>query len=1132
MNKNLVTCLQLLKQRCKKVIFFTNLTIVFLLFFTIHLFANDANAQIPISLNIQNAPLNKVFQEVEKTSPYRFVFNDDIIPKGKVVSITVVNVELSALLKKVLVDTDLTFRSPSEFVVVISKIINLENIVVKGKITNEKGEALVGATIAEDKSSNKVVSDKNGQYTIELTKAGSISISFEGYETGQYVVTKSSTLNVVLEPNIKALDDVVVVGYGTVKKSDLTGSVSKIKMENAAQQASSSFEQLLQGKTSGVNITQSSGDPGSGILFNIRGTNSLNENQPLIVIDGYPVESDNGSTYAKTGAEYWTSEQKPGNALANLNPNDIESVEILKDASSTAIYGSRGANGVVMITTKRGKEGKDKVTYNYRMDISNIPRKIDVLDSWDFTTYANEASKNSGQPMAFDSTSLANLKSSNWQDLIYETSYSKDHQVTLSGGDFKTKYAIAANYTDVNGVVRYTNFTKQGISVNLDRQFSNKVKVGISSKINFSQHNAGYQSTNHAFIGGSVIGGALRWSPTSTLLDEDGDLIISAGNQSNPLVTLERSSNLTKSTMALTNAFAEYTIVKNLKFRANGGFNMNSAEYKSYWGRGTQIGDGNNGQAYQSQNNNINYLAEYTLNYSGIISKKHKISALSGYTTQNWRAGSNGIVVRGFPNDNLRANALQFGSTIGTPTSTYKEWALASYIGRVNYGYDNRYLLTLTGRADGSSRLAPNNKWDFFPSVAMGWNLHKERFFKKNSVLTEAKLKASYGISGNQNISIGATQALFGISRAANTFGSVLSGVSLSSFDNPNLHWEKTYQYNAGLELSFFKNRFLFSVDYYQKRTKDLLINMAIPSDNGFLSYNTNLGEIENAGLEIESEVKLFTKTFKWSVNGNISFNSNKVVDLGQNKMILGRNLIPTGLDQIGTVAMPGYNVGAFYGYKVLGIYQNAAEIAAGPVDPINPQPGDFKYADINKDGRITTDDRSIIGNPTPKYIFGLSNTFSYKKFDLSIFVMGKIKYAVLNLNRFYSDGLVYSASGNLRKEAFDNRWRGEGTSNYYPRAKRTGSLFDKRISDFLVEDGSFIRLKNINFSYNLDVKKLKYISNLKVFANVSNLFTITKYKGYDPEVSGLGLTSLNQNIDLGTIPLYRSYSFGVNVGF
>jgi outer membrane receptor protein involved in Fe transport len=360
----------------------------------------------------------------------------------------------------------------------------------------------------------------------------------------------------------------------------------------------------------------------------------------------------------------------------------------------------------------------------------------------------------------------------------------------------------------------------------------------------------------------------------------------------------------------------------------------------------------------------------------------------------------------------------------------------------------------------------------------------------------------------------------------------VLSGVSLSSFDNPNLHWEKTYQYNAGLELSFFKNRFLFSVDYYQKRTKDLLINMAIPSDNGFLSYNTNLGEIENAGLEIESEVKLFTKTFKWSVNGNISFNSNKVIDLGQNKMILGRNLIPTGLDQIGTVAMPGYNVGAFYGYKVLGIYQNAAEIAAGPVDPINPQPGDFKYADINKDGRITTDDRSIIGNPTPKYIFGLSNTFSYKKFDLSIFVMGKIKYAVLNLNRFYSDGLVYSASGNLRKEAFDKRWTGEGTSNYYPRAKRTGSLFDKRISDFLVEDGSFIRLKNINFSYNLDVKKLKYISNLKVFANVSNLFTITNYKGYDPEVSGLGLTSLNQNIDLGTIPLYRSYSFGVNVGF
>jgi TonB-linked SusC/RagA family outer membrane protein len=1006
-----------------------------------------------------------------------------------------------------------------------------QTVKVSGKVSDNEG-LLPGVSITEKgMPTNVVLTKADGTYSLSLKGTSKIIIvKYLGFKTQEIKVTQA-VQNIMLEVENAKLDEVVVIGYGTVRKSDLTGSVSKIKLENAAEQTSSSFEQLIQGKSSGVNITQSSGDPGSGIIFNIRGGNSLGENQPLIVLDGYPIESDNGSTFAKTGAEYWTTEQKPGNVLASLNPNDIESIEILKDASSTAIYGSRGANGVVMITTKRGRDGKDRISYNYRFDMSNLPKKIDVLNSFDFAAYANEASNTSGRTAAFDSTALANLKYNNWQDLIYQTSYSQDHQASLTGGDFKTKYALVINHTDVNGIVKYTNYTKNGVSLNLDRQFSNKFKIGISSKVNLTSNNAGYQSTNHTFVGGGVVTGALRWSPTSTLEDENGDLILSTGNRGNPLANLEKSINVTKNNSILTNLYAEYLILKNLKFKATGGFNQNAVEYRSYWGRGTSTGDSNNGQAYQANNNSFNYLTEYTLNYNTTVAKKHKISALGGYTNQNWRSTSNGVTVRGFPNDNLSYNALQYGSNILAPVSSYREWALSSYLGRFNYTYNNRYLITLTGRSDGSSRLSTNNKWSFFPSVALAWNLHNEKFFK-NEIVSQAKIKTSYGISGNQNIGIGATQALFGISRSANTLGSVLTGVALTSFDNPNLHWETTRQLNIGLDLGFVNNKYSLTVDYYNKTTSDLLVNLAIPADNGFLSYNTNLGEIQNNGLEFEADATLINEKFKWIISANISFNRNKVISLGENSMIMGKNLLPTGLDQIGSVAKPGYAIGSFFGYKIDGIYQNAAEVAAGPIDPVLPAPGDIRYKDLNGDGKISPDDRTILGSPNPKYTYGITNNFNYKNFDLTIFVMGKEGSSVLNLNRFYSDGLVYSASGNPRQEAYTNRWLGEGTSNYYPRAKANGSLLDKRVSDMIVENASFLRLKNINLSYSLKLKNQKVISGLKVFANVTNLLTVSGYKGYDPEVSGLGTSALNSNVDFGTIPQYRTFSMGLNVGF
>ncbi|MCF8341279.1 MAG: TonB-dependent receptor [Chitinophagaceae bacterium] len=1122
---------------------------IFALFMTIFLPQNSIGQNLldkTFTVKLEKVSIKTLINEVQAQTNVKFSYSGNSINVEKIISYSATNKKVSVFLQDLQKSYNIGFKQVNNNVVLYSlanppkavagsekgETVVTENI-VKGKITNDKGEPLAGVTIAEKGNQGAVVSAANGNYSIKVKSAkANLGFTSEGYESVYVNVGAGELLNVELKAVQKAMDEVVVVGYGTVKKSDLTGSVSKLKFENQDAVSSSSYEQLLQGKVAGVNITQTSGDPGSGIAFNIRGGNSLGENQPLIVIDGYPVESDNANVSSKSGSDYWTGEQKPGNALANLNPNDIESVEILKDASSTAIYGSRGANGVVMITTKRGRDGKDKITYNYRNDISKLPRKIDMLSTQEFVVYANEAAFNSGLDSVFKYASIINYKDNNWQNMIYETSRSQDHQVSLTGGDFKTKYALTANYTEVNGIVRYTNYTKEGISLNLDRQFSNRFKMGVSTKLNFSTNKAGYQATNHTYIGGSVVTGALRWSPTSTLLDNDGEIIVSTSNQSNPLITLERSKNITTNIMVLSNIYAEYTLLKNLKFRLNGGFNQNSNEYKNYWGRGTQTGDGNNGQAFQGTNSNLNYLAEYTLNYSGAIAKKHKITAVGGYTTQNWRSNSFGITVKGFPNDNLTYYSLQYGSVLSTPVSTYKMWALASYLGRLNYTFDNKYLLTFTGRADGSSRLSEGNKWSFFPSAAFGWNLHNEKFFPKRGIINQAKIKASYGISGNQNIGIGATQALFAISRAANTIGSVLTGVGLSSFDNPNLHWEKTAQYNLGLDFTFYKSKYALTIDLYKKITSDLLTNLSIPSDNGFLTYATNMGTIENKGLEIEADIKLLTKKLKWSVTGNITFNRNKVINLGQNSKIFGNNLLPTGLDQYGTVAQPGSAIGSFYGYLITGIYQNVEEIAKGPKDPVNPAPGDFKYADLNGDGKISPDDRTILGDPNPKYMLGLTNSFRYKNFDLNIFIMGKVGQSVMNLNRFYSDGLVYSASGNVRDEAFANRWTGPGTSNYYPRAKRTGSLFDKRVSNYLIEDATFFRLKNVTLSYNLSLKKKTFFNSMKVFASGTNLFIITDYKGYDPEVSSFGLNGLNQNVDFGSIPQYRTFSTGINVSF
>ncbi|GAB2796486.1 TonB-dependent receptor [Rhabdobacter roseus] len=1007
---------------------------------------------------------------------------------------------------------------------------------VKGRITDEAGASLPGVSVVVKGTQRGTTSNADGEFELSVPGSSSVLVfSFVGYQSKEMTVGSQTTLAISLLPSDNALEEVVVVGYGSVRKSDLTGSVAQLKMDGTNELPVTSVEQMLQGRVSGVQITQNTGAPGGGISFLVRGANSVTgSNEPLVVIDGYPVES--GSTRPNLGNRDGFSDTPGNNALANLNPNDIESVEILKDASATAIYGSRGANGVVLITTKRGQAGKERIEYNFRYDLSQLPRKIGVLNTEDYMAYSNEAYLNSGRDSVFNYLALANSRGDNfnWQDVIYRTSKTQMHQVSVSGGDERLRYMIAANYLSQEGIITNSGFNRGTVRANLDRQVNKRLKVGLNFNGAMSKTTSVPQSTSNGNISGSVVAGAIFSRPLDKPYTDDEELDLALIGNPATLITLSEDDNRDRT--VLLNLYAEYEIADGLKFRLNTGVNDRQTLRQTYSPRGTYYGTQNGGQAYQGVSGAFNYLTEYTLSYNKDITDRHRVNAVGGFTWQEWTARGLGITVRQFPNDNLTYHDLQSGNTIEKPATNTQQWALASWLGRVNYSFDNKYLVTFTGRTDGSTRLAPGSKWSFFPSVAVGWNIHNENFMKGLTQISEFKIRASYGMSGNQSIGVGSTNArLNTVSAVADQ--SIVVGYTQASMANNSLGWERTAQSNLGADISLFDHRLRLGFDYYKKRTTDLLLNLQIPPSTGFTTYATNVGEIENKGLEFELEGRIFRGLFRWDASGNISFNRNKVIHLGELPRMTGSTFGVNNLSQPLHIALPGYPIGSYFGYRIIGVYQTQEEITAGPSDPARPTPGDYKYADLGgpngvPDGQITADDRTVIGNPYPDYIFGLTNNFSWKNLTLSVLFQGSVGQDIINLNRHQLDAMNRVSSNNVRQEAWDNRWTGPGTSNTYAKPTTFGYPFQGRFTDFIVEDGSFVRLKNITIGYNIPVQKLKFVRSFRVFATGTNLLTFTNYKGYDPEISGKGGNAMTPGVDYGSIPQMKVYSAGFNVGF
>jgi TonB-linked SusC/RagA family outer membrane protein len=988
---------------------------------------------------------------------------------------------------------------------------------VKGLVTDsESGEGIPGVTVLISGKNNGTTTDDKGQYALQAEDSDVLVFSYVGYLAREEKVGNRSQINLTLTADTKALEEVVVVGYGTQKRQDITGSISSISEADIRKVTLTSADQALQGRSAGVQMTQTSSAPGGNTSVRIRGGNSLSAgNEPLYVIDGFPVYNDNGQ-YA-SGA---LNNGQPANVLASINPNDIESMEILKDASATAIYGARGANGVVIITTKRGKSGQSNINFEAYYGFQQVNKEIPLLSATDFAIVANEYQKNLGRPAPYPNPQQYG-QGTNWQKAAFRTAPIENYQLAFNGGDAKTQYAISGNYFRQQGVILGSDLNRGSIRVNLDRSVSDKFKIGISfnaSRTSNQQITSDTDPNSNNTLGS--VSSLLSTPPTEPVYDQNGNYsrFIDANSNFviNPIARLLEVTNQSKTSRVLGNFFADYKILEGLTARVSVGADQISIKEDYYMPAFIQ--DANvDAVARLGFIQSFSWLNENTLTYQRTFAKKHAFTGLLGFTRQSFTRESARTGAQRFVNDILEYNSLGSGALVLPPQSGRTDWALESYIGRVNYGYQDRFLLTLTGRIDGSSRFGVDNKYSFFPSGSFAWRVSEEKFLKPVKFVSDLKLRVSYGRTGNQEIPQYRSQAALGNSNYP-VGGVINSGLSSVRVANPNLRWESTDQFDVGIDAAFLSNRIQLTADYYHKKTTDLLLDVAIPNSSGFASALQNVGSTQNKGLELAVNTVNIDGKFKWRTSANITFNRNKVLNLGGDYERPSGQASPNSQIPYSGILRVGEPVGIFYGYITDGLFQTAEEIKnSGQPSAL---PGDRRYKDLNGDGALDANDRTILGYAQPKYFYGITNNFSFNNFDLSVFFQGVEGNSILNLN-------LHSEINNSVLDA-KNRWLPTNTDTDVPRMPTNGRVVDK-----LVEDGSFLRLRNVMLGYNLPkaASNFAHLRSVRVYVSAQNLLTFTKYTGYDPEVSAFGQDNLSVGVDRGSYPVAKLFTFGLNIG-
>lgn len=997
--------------------------------------------------------------------------------------------------------------------------------VVSGQVTDDSGEAIPGVNVILKGTASGSSTDLDGNYRVSVSGENPVLLfSFVGLLSQEVEVGARSVVDVAMQSDVQRLSEVVVTGYGIQNRKDLTGAIASVKGEDIARIPVPGIDQALQGRAAGVSVVNNNGQPGGGISVRIRGSASINSNnQPLYVVDGIPIEpTDVFSTTLTAGGQgsFGGFGGQGGNSMNQINFNDVESIEILKDASATAIYGSRAANGVVLITTKRGVPGKAKLDVGYNTGFTEVFELQEVLNRDQYIELQNEARTNVGleaRPDDFWSTG-----DTDWLDAIFRTARTSQFSVSARGGSDGLSYFTSVQYDDQEGTQTGTSFERITARVNLDAKAGDKVKFGNSLMVS---NTTDIIQSNDNFIIGPYYS-AQRTRPDFEIRNPDGTFT-STNQFDNAVAAAEGYDNEFRSYRFLGTFFATYEPIENLILKGTFSADYINTARDLYWAPTTLGGVLNGfGWAERGQDESITVNNTYTANYAFDIDTDHKFNTLIGAEWQTVDRNQYSAAASNFPNDILRT--FNSASTPTNADGVVTDWGLQSYFARVNYNYGDRYLFTGTVRTDGSSRFGEDNRFGFFPSLALGWNISNESFFNAPFVET-LKLRGSWGITGNHKVGNFASRGLFN----GDVFYGGNGGTRPSQIANPGLKWEVATQTDLALDFSLFEGRITGAVDYFVKTTTDILLQVPLPRTSGFNSVFNNVGEMENKGLEIElgGEV-LNVNDFRWSLSGNLTFFRNRVI-----KLVDGSDINTTGFNQ--SITREGEPLGAFFGYEVDGIFQNQAEIDAldeGASDGIyqatGTSPGDFRFRDTNGDGKITEDDRVILGNPNPDIFGGLTSNMSWKG---------------LNLNAFFqfsegNDIMNFGLRGTMFMRNQDNvitrnleRWTPENPDTDVPRVAIGDPNNNRRVSSFLVEDGSYLRLKTLTLSYDLPEQLLSntFLGNVNFYAMATNLWTATNYSGVDPEVSTFGGNEgAALGVDNDTYPSGKTYTFGVKVGF
>ncbi len=1055
---------------------------------------------------------------------------------------------------------------------------------ITGKVTDfSSSESLPGVNVlVKENTSIGTVTDIDGRYTITVPdEKTTLTFSFIGYTSQDVFVGRQTVLNVRMKTSVLELSEVVYIGYGTMKKSDLSGASVTVSEAKVKGSINSGLDQALQGRAAGVTAVRTSGQPGSSSSIRIRGTSTLNSDaEPLYVIDGVAISSSLGSVYDVGLGAAGGGGKTAFSALSSINPSDIESMEILKDASATAIYGSRGANGVVLITTKRGKANEAKFTYEGYYGIQEQVERLNVMNLREFAQYQNDlAAETNGKVPRVDFADPSLLGAgTNWQNEIFRTAAMQEHNIKASGGSDATQYALSGGYFKQDGTVIGSSFNRYSFRSNIDTEMKKWLKVGTSLMISSTEDQIGLFDQT-----GGIIQTAVKQTPDVPVRNFDGTYATAVGegatSRVNPIAKALDEENRMTRTRLLGNLYGQFNIMKGLNFRTEFGGDIgytNGYSFAPTFRYGTQANDQNKASKRYNQNTSWQFKNYFTYNFKFL--QDHSIIAMLGQEASEWKYENLSGVSSSLPTNDIHEpglgdiKSMSVGSGRGSG-------AMSSYLTRLDYNYKEKYFFKFTFRGDGSSNFGPNNRWAYFPSVAGSWRISDELFMSSlKDVINNAKLRVSWGQAGNQNI--GGYRWGSALAKLPTNLG---AGFRVSNFANPSIMWETSETTNYGLDLSFFNSRINLTVEAYKKTSKDMLMPMQLPSymgTSGNPAFNMkspwgNFGEIQNKGLEISLSTQNLTNQFKWNTDMSLTFNSNKLVNIGTSDAKL------YGYAQwfdLVTVTEAGQPIGNFYGYKVAGIYKDKQDILDNPkpagykVDANgNPVfnrdntvfPGDIKFQDISgpnglPDNVIDEKDRTVLGSSQPKFSYGMTNTFSYKGIELTVFIMGQygnklFNYFGRNISDMRSqwDNQLQIVTGRAKLEAIDPSitYPANGYNNWYEdinnvRVKNPGTNIPRshwadpnqntRMSDRYLEDGSFLRIKNVSLGYNIPASfTSKYgIQALKVYTNIQNLYTFTNYTGFDPEI---GQDTLDPNVyglDNGRYPSPRIFTFGMNITF